>query len=80
MIIIQPDEQGRIRFPPSRGKTSPRHAFEAATATLGLRELPLSQTPSATEIEDGVVRIKVPPELLASDVRASRDCYEPISR
>jgi len=67
VIVIQADDQGRIRFPPARGKSSPRHAFEAATATLGLREVPLSQTPSATEVEEGAVRIKVPEEFLAND-------------
>jgi len=67
VILIQADDQGRIRFPPARGKSSPRHAFEAATATLGLREVPLSQTPSPTEVEEGAVRIKVPEEFLAND-------------
>lgn len=69
MIVIQADDQGRIRFPQARGKSSPRHAFEAATATLGLREVPLSQTASPTEVEEGAVRIKVPEEFLASDVK-----------
>lgn len=72
LVIVHVDEHGRIRFPPARGKTSPRHAFEAATATLGLRDTPLPQTPSPTEVVEGAVRIRVPEEFLASDVKARR--------
>lgn len=71
-IIVQADELGRIRFPPARGKSWPRHSFEAATSTLGLREATLPQTPALTEIEDGMVRITVPEEYRSLNVKARR--------
>jgi len=71
-IQIRADEQGRIRLPPARGKLCPRHAFEAATSTLGLKEVPLAQTPSTTEISEGQIRILVPHELIAGINRVKR--------
>lgn len=71
-IIIRADEHGRIRFPPARGKSSPRHAFEAATATLGLRDVPLSQTPSHTDVLRGEVRLRIAEEFLAKDVKIKK--------
>lgn len=67
VIIIQADEQGRIRFPPARGKSDPKHAFEAATTTLGLREARLCQSIAETEVVDGQVRLKVPEECLSNE-------------
>jgi len=67
VIIIQADEQGRIRFPPARGKSDPKHAFEAATTTLGLREARLCQCIAETEVSDGQVRLKVPEECLSNE-------------
>lgn len=67
IIIIQADDQGRIRFPEARGKQFPRHAFEAATRTLGLKEIRLTQASAVTEISEGEVRLKVPDECLAGE-------------
>lgn len=71
-IIIQPEDQGRIKFPPPKGKSNPRHAFEAATSTLGLRETKLDQANALICIEDGCVKIRVPEEYLADDAKAVR--------
>lgn len=67
VLVIQADEQGRIRFPPARGKSDPKHAFEAATTTLGLREARLRQNAAETEVVDGQVRLKVPEECISNE-------------
>lgn len=72
MIIIQPEDQGRIKFPGAKGKSNPRHAFEAATSTLGLREVKLDQANATIFVEDGAVKIRVPEECLAADAKAVR--------
>jgi hypothetical protein len=72
VIVIHADEQGRIRFPAARGKSHARHAFEAATSTLGLRDTPLSQTLVPTEVEEGSVMIRVPEGYLAEEVKLRR--------
>jgi bifunctional DNA-binding transcriptional regulator/antitoxin component of YhaV-PrlF toxin-antitoxin module len=72
MIIIQPEDQGRIKFPGAKGKSNPRHAFEAATSTLGLREIKLDQANALICVEDGSVKIRVPEEYLAADAKAVR--------
>ncbi len=38
-IVIQIDDKGPINFPRKNGKGNPRYAFEAATTTLGLKEM-----------------------------------------
>lgn len=65
-IVIQLDEKGPIKFPAKTGKGNPRHAFEAATATLGLKEMVLHQTNARISIEEGKVYMHVPEECLAS--------------
>jgi antitoxin component of MazEF toxin-antitoxin module len=65
-IVIQIDEKGPIKFPAKTGKGNPRHAFEAATATLGLKEMVLHQTNTRISIEDGKVLMHVPEDCLAS--------------
>lgn len=65
-IVIQLDEKGPIKFPAKTGKGNPRHAFEAATATLGLKEVVLHQTNTRIVIEDGKVFMIVPEDCLAS--------------
>ena len=72
MIVIHPDENGRIKFPPAKGKGNPRHAFEAATSTLGLREVKLDQATALIHVEDGSVRIRVPDECLAPGIKPSK--------
>nr|WP_250807973.1 hypothetical protein [Neorhizobium tomejilense] len=68
-IIIYPDENGRIKFPGMTGKTNPRHAFEAATTTLGLREVLVPQQPTPAFIRDGRVHIRVPDESVATETK-----------
>jgi len=71
-IIIYPDENGRIRFPGMTGKSNPRHAFEAATTTLGLREVLVPQSPAHTFIRDGRIHIKVPDECVATEAKSRK--------
>lgn len=66
-IIIYPDEHGRIKIPEAKGKNEKKHAFEAATTTLGLKEIRLSQQAVVTEIIEGTILVKVPVEFLAGD-------------
>lgn len=68
-IIIQKDDKGPIKFPGKTGKNNPRHAFEAATATLGLKETQLAQTDTKIIVEDGKVLMLVPEDCLASSVK-----------
>jgi hypothetical protein len=76
-IVIYPDDNGRIKFPPMSGKTNPRYAFEAATTTLGLREVLQPQEPTHTFIRDGRIHIRVPDDCIATETktrkRAKRD-------
>jgi hypothetical protein len=65
-IIIQQDDKGPIKFPAKTGKGNPRHAFEAATTTLGLKEMILPQTATKIQIEDGKIILVVAEEYLAS--------------
>lgn len=71
-IVIQPDEAGRIRFPAARGKAEPKHAFEAATSTLGLREVKLCQSPTHTEVSEGQIKMRVPEECRAAEETKER--------
>lgn len=71
-IVIFPDENGRIKFPGATGKSNPRHAFEAATATLGLREIQLPQSAAAACARDGGVHIDVPAEFVATESKPRR--------
>lgn len=64
-IVIQADEQGRIKFPAPKGKAEPKHAFEAATTTLGLRAVKLCQAVTQAEVVDGQIRLRVPEECLS---------------
>lgn len=66
-IVIYPDEHGRIKIPEAKGKNEKKHAFEAATTTLGLKEIRLSQQAVGTEIIEGTILVKVPTEYLAGD-------------
>jgi hypothetical protein len=68
-IIIFPDENGRIKFPGMTGKSNPRHAFEAATTTLGLREVLVPQQSTPAFIRDGRVHIRVPEESVATETK-----------
>jgi len=70
LIIIAPEEQGRIKFPGAKGKGNPRHAFEAATSTLGLREVKMDQSAATIWVEDGSVRIRVPEDCLAPGAKS----------
>lgn len=72
LIVIAPEEQGRIKFPGAKGKGNPRHAFEAATSTLGLREVKMDQAAAFIYVEDGAVKIKVPDDCLAADALSSK--------
>jgi hypothetical protein len=72
VIVIAPEEQGRIKFPGAKGKNNPRHAFEAATSTLGLREVKMDQSTASIWVEDGTVKIKVPDECLAPGTRVAK--------
>lgn len=66
-IVIKADDYGRIRFPAAKGKADPKHAFEAATSTLGLKHVKLCQSPTRTKIEVGEVRLQVPEDCLSAD-------------
>lgn len=66
-IIIYADENGRIKIPAAKGKNDKKHAFEAATTTLGLKEVKLSQQAVGTEVVDDTILIRVPSEYLAGD-------------
>ena len=66
-IVIQADENGKIRFPAAKGKAEPKHAFEAATTTLGLREVKMCQAATHTEVIDGQVRMRVPEECRSAE-------------
>lgn len=68
-IVIQQDDKGPIKFPAKTGKGNPRHAFEAATTTLGLKEMILPQTATKIQIEDGKIILVVAEEYLASVIR-----------
>lgn len=70
LIVITPEEQGRIKFPGAKGKSNPRHAFEAATSTLGLREVKMDQSAATIWVEDGSVKIKVPDDCLAPGTKS----------
>lgn len=70
LIIIAPEDQGRIKFPGAKGKGNPRHAFEAATSTLGLREVKMDQSAATIWVEDGSVRIRVPEDCLAPGTKS----------
>ncbi|NTF17523.1 AbrB/MazE/SpoVT family DNA-binding domain-containing protein [Agrobacterium rubi] len=72
LIIIAPEDQGRIKFPGAKGKGSPRHAFEAATSTLGLREVKMDQAAAAIWVEDGAVKIRVPEDCLAPGTKSTK--------
>lgn len=65
-IIIQIDDKGPIKFPPKTGKGNPRYAFEAATTTLGLREMVRPQTPTKIIIEEGQIHLLVSPDLIST--------------
>lgn len=65
-IVIQIDDKGPIKFPPKTGKGNPRHAFEAATTTLGLKEMVRPQTPTKILIEDGQIHLIVAADLIAT--------------
>lgn len=71
-IIIYPDDNGRIKFPGMTGKTNPRHAFEAATTTLGLREVLIPQSPTHTFIKEGRIHIRVPDECIATESKTRK--------
>lgn len=71
-IIIYPDENGRIKIPAAKGKNDKKHAFEAATTTLGLKEIKLSQQAVATEIIENSILIRVPPDFLAGENQKKR--------
>jgi len=60
MIVIEADEFGRLKFPKARGKGTRRHAFEAATSTLGLKTTRMPQSGIHVEARDGQIRIHVP--------------------
>lgn len=66
-IVIYADENGRIKIPAAKGKNDKKHAFEAATTTLGLKEVKLSQQAVATEIMGDTILIRVPSDYLAGD-------------
>lgn len=68
-IVIQQDDKGPIKFPAKTGKGNPRHAFEAATTTLGLKEMILPQTATKIQIEDGKIILVVAEEYLASVIK-----------
>lgn len=72
LIEIRLDEQGRIKFPAAKGKNIQRHAFEAATTTLGLREIPLSQCATEIIVENNIIKIKVPNDCLSNDIRSNK--------
>lgn len=66
-IVIYPDENGRIRIPSAKGKNEKKHAFEAATTTLGLKEIRLPQQPVVLEVIENTILVRVPPEYLSGD-------------
>lgn len=66
-IVIYPDENGRIKLPAARGKGVKRHAFEAATTTLGLKEIRLPQTDTETFIVDNQIYVAVPAEFMSDE-------------
>jgi len=66
-IVIKADDYGRIKFPAAKGKADPKHAFEAATSTLGLRHVKLCQAATQTQADIGEVRLKVPEDCLSAD-------------
>jgi hypothetical protein len=70
LIVIAPEEQGRIKFPSAKGKGSPRHAFEAATSTLGLKEVKMDQQTATIWVEEGSVKIRVPEDCLAPGTKS----------
>lgn len=79
-IIIYPDDNGRIKFPGTTGKINPRHAFEAATTTLGLREVLIPQSPAFTFIKEGRIHIRVPEECVATEAKARKRAKKEDSR
>lgn len=66
-IVIKADDYGRIRFPAAKGKSDPKHAFEAATSTLGLRHVKHCQASTQTHADIGEVRLKVPEDCLSGE-------------
>lgn len=71
-ITIAAEESGRIKFPGAKGKGCSTHSFEAATSTLGLRELKMEQTSVTIWVEDGAIRLRVPDEYLAVGIKSHR--------
>jgi hypothetical protein len=79
-IVIFPDENGRIKFPGTTGKTNPRHAFEAATTTLGLREAPIPQQNAPAFVREGRIHIRVPEECVATEAKTRKRAKKEDSR
>ncbi len=71
-IVIQIDDKGPIKFPPKTGKGNPRYAFEAATTTLGLKEMVRPQTPTKIVIEDGQIHLLVSTDLISTVQKARK--------
>lgn len=71
-IIIFQDENGRIKFPSTTGKGNPRHAFEAATTTLGLKEVQIPQASTSVFVKDGRIHVRVPEECVATEAKARK--------
>lgn len=71
-ILIFPDDGGRIRFPGTTGKNNPRHAFEAATSTLGLKEIAFPQSGVHMFVKQGIVHVKIPDQCVSTESKARK--------
>lgn len=71
-LLIQANDSGRIKFPAVTGKSSRMHAFEASTTTLGLREAQTSQITTRLEATPGLIRISIPAEMFAHEIKQKK--------
>lgn len=79
-IVIFQDDCGRIKFPGAKGRSFPRHSFEAATSTLGLQEIHLAQQITKVEVVNGEIIVNVPEEFMAKDLKGRRRVRKDIPR
>lgn len=83
-IVIFQDDCGRIKFPGAKGRSFPRHSFEAATSTLGLSDTHLAQQTTKVEVIKGEIVVFVPEGYMAKDLKGRRkirrDIPKPIKK
>lgn len=79
-IIIEADDNGRLSFPKPRGKSVKRHAFEAATSTLGLKMVRMPQCGIHIDAIEGQIRVHVPDVWLCDEHKPRRRQRKPRER